>query len=127
MKKTKLIIATLVACLLFFGGVSNVSAQEPEEEEIEFSITGIDPTPDDPGLGKGPVGMPTAWLSGHIVDFHGTHADYVLRIVDSTNTVVYSTPVPSSQTQVWLPTYLVGIYRIELLWNGWVFYGYITL
>ena len=40
MKKTKLIIATLVACLLFFGGVSNVSAQEPEEEEIEFGILG---------------------------------------------------------------------------------------
>ena len=27
-------------CLLFFGGVSNVSAQEPEEEEIEFGILG---------------------------------------------------------------------------------------
>ena len=127
MKKTKLIIATLVACLLFFGGVSNVSAQEPEEEEIEFGIAGFDPTPTNPGNPKTPILVPTAWLNGYIVDFHGTHADYVLRIVDSTNAVVYSTPVPSSQTQVWLPTYLVGIYRIELLWNGYIFYGYITL
>ena len=124
MKKTKLIIATLVASLLFFGGVSNVSAQEPEEEEIEF---GIDDVPSTPGNPKTPILVPTAWLNGHVVDFHGAHADYVLRIVDSTNAVVYSTPVPSSQTQVWLPTYLVGIYRIELLWNGYIFYGYITL
>ena len=124
MKRTKLIFATLVACLLFFGGVSNVSAQEPEEEEIEF---GIDYTQSDPGHSKTPVLIPTLWQNANLLDFHGPHADYVLRIVDSTNAVVYSTPVPSSQTQVWLPTYLVGIYRIELLWNGLVFYGYITL
>ena len=122
--KTRILLFFLVMLL---GGVLSANAQEAGEEEIEFNIQGGDDTPGDPGYGKGPVGMPTAWLNCHIVDFHGTHADYVLRIVDSTNTVVYSIPVSSSQTQVWLPTYLVGIYRIELLCNGWVFYGYITL
>ena len=57
-------------------------AQEPEEEEIEFGIMGDDNTPIDPGASKTPILVPTAWLNGHVVDFHGTHADYVLRIVD---------------------------------------------
>ena len=122
--KTRILLFFLVMLL---GGVLSANAQEVGEEEIEFNIQGGDDTPGDPGQPKIPILVPTAWLNGHVVDFHGTHADYVLRIVDSTNAVVYSTPVPSSQTQVWLPTYLVGIYRIELLWNGYIFYGYITL
>ena len=71
--------------------------------------------------------MPTVWQDGYLLDFNGTHDDYVLRLVDSTNTVVYSTVVPSYLTQVWLPTYLVGAYRIELLTDELLFYGYITL
>lgn len=71
--------------------------------------------------------MPTVWQDGYLLDFHGTHDDYVLRIVDATNTVVYSMAVPSYQTQLWLPTYLVGTYRIELLTDDWLFYGAITL
>ena len=122
--KTRILQFFLVMLL---GGVLSANAQEVGEEEIEFNIQGGDDTPIGPGHSKTPILVPTAWLNGHVVDFHGAHADYVLRIVDSTNAVVYSTPVPSSQTQVWLPTYLVGIYRIELLWNGYIFYGYITL
>ena len=119
----RVVLAASILCASIFLS-PQIIAQEVGEEEIEF---GIDDTPSGTPIGKTPILVPTAWLNGHIVDFHGTHADYVLRIVDSTNTVVYSTPVPSSQTQVWLPTYLVGIYRIELLWNGYIFYGYITL
>ena len=120
----RVVLAASLFCASIFLSPKIFAQEVGEEEEIEF---GIDDTPGDPGASKTPILVPTAWLNGHVVDFHGTHADYVLRIVDSTNAVVYSTPVPSSQTQVWLPTYLVGIYRIELLWNGYIFYGYITL
>ena len=71
--------------------------------------------------------MPTVWQDGYLLDFNGTHDDYVLRIVDATDAVVYSAVVPSYQTLVWLPTYLVGTYRIELLTDLWLFYGVITL
>ena len=125
MKTTKLIIATMVAYLLFLG-VLSVKAQEVgDEEEIEFSID--DNSPLGPGNPKTPILMPTLWQNGYLLDFHGTHADYVLRILDATNTVVYFAVVPSYQTQVWLPTTLSGTYRIELISGNLLFYGYITL
>jgi len=116
-----------------FLGISAVipptaSAQDVgDEEEIEFSFTGIDPRPGDPGNSKTPILMPHLWQNGYLLDFHGTHADYVLRIIDASNTVVYMAVVPSLQTQVWLPTTLSGTYRIELISGNLLFYGYITL
>ncbi len=38
MKRTRFIIATMFAYFLCLGGVLPVNAQEPEEEEIEFSV-----------------------------------------------------------------------------------------
>lgn len=124
-KRLKFIFATMVACFLFFGGLS-ANAQQLGDP-IEFSVGWGDDTPMDPGAGKGPVLMPTVWQSGYLLDFEGSHDAYVLRLVDSTDTVVYSTAVPSYQTQLWLPTYLLGYYRIELLTATLLFYGYITL
>lgn len=126
MKKSKLIIATMVACFLFFGGLS-VNAQGVGIQ-IEFNIGGVDDTPIVPGNGKGPVLMPTVWQDGYLLDFYGTHDDYVLRIVDATNTVVYSTVVPSYQTQVWLSATLVGIFELRLYdGNDYYFYSEIEL
>jgi hypothetical protein len=129
MKTNKLtfIIATLVAYFLCIGGVLPINAQEPEEEEIEFNVDWGDPSPGNPGNGKTPILMPHLWQNGYLLDFHGTHADYVLRIVDASDNVVYMVVVPSLQTQVWLPTTLSGTYRIELISGSLLFYGYITL
>ena len=125
MKTTKLIIATMVAYFLFLG-VLPVHAQDGgDEEEIEFSID--DNASGLPGNPKTPILMPHLWQNGYLLDFHGTHADYVLRIHDATENVVYFAVVPSMQTQVWLPTTLSGTYRIELVSGSLLFYGYITL
>lgn len=134
--RTTIILAFLGLSLL--GGANFTKAQtisnyalvcfdDEEEEEIEFSVTGVDPEPSDPGNSKAPILMPTLWQNGYLLDFHGTHEDYVLRIVDATDSVVYSSAVPSYQTQVWLPTTLSGTYRIELLTDNCLFYGYISL
>lgn len=125
MKRREFIFATMVACFLFLGGLS--ANAQINGNQIGFSVGWGDDTPIVPGDSKGPVLMPTVWQDGYLLDFNGTHEAYVLRLVDSTNTVVYSTVVPSYLTQVWLPTYLLGAYRIELLTDELLFYGYITL
>lgn len=125
-KRTTFILAVMIAYFLTLGGVLSANASG-FEVQIEFSLAGVDDEPMEPDHGKGSVLMPTVWQDGYLLDFHGTHDDYVLRIVDATNTVVYSMAVPSYQTQLWLPTYLVGTYRIELLTDDWLFYGAITL
>lgn len=123
MKRTKIFIATMLAYFLTLGGAISANAQIGGGQII-FSI---DDLPSAPGHGKGPVLMPTVWQDGYSLDFQGTHDDYVLRIVDATDAVVYSTVFSSYQTLVWLPTYLVGTYRIKLLTDLWLFYGVITL
>ena len=77
----RVVLAASILCASIFLS-PQIIAQEVGEEEIEF---GIDYTQGEPGNPKTPILVPTAWLNGHVVDFHGTHADYVLRIVDSTN------------------------------------------
>ena len=125
-KRTTFIIVTMIAYLLTLGGTISANAQQLGDP-IEFSLADIDDTPMGPGNPKTPVLMPTVWQSGYLLDFDGGHDAYVLRLVDSTDTVVYSTVVPSYQSQLWLPTYLLGYYRIELLTDELLFYGYITL
>lgn len=126
-KRTTFILAAMIAYFLTLGGVLSANASG-FEVQIEFSVAGVDEEPIEPGYGKGPVLMPTVWQDGYLLDFQGTHDVYVLRLVDSSDTVVYSTVVPSYQTQLWLPTYLVGAYELQL-YNGsqYYFYGEIEL
>ena len=131
--RTTIILAFLGLGIL--GGANFIQAQstsdyapvciDDEEEPIEFDID--DDLPSTPGNSKTPILMPTLWQNGYLLDFHGTHEDYILRIVDATDSVVYSSAVPSYQTQAWLPTTLSGTYRIELLTDNCLFYGYISL
>lgn len=124
MKKNILLVVIIGVALTILP--QPISAQEVgDEEEIEFRID--DDAPMEPGNSKTPVLMPTLWQNGYLLDFHGTHANYVLRILDTTDNVVYFAVVPSMQTQVWLPTTLSGTYRIELISGDLLFYGYITL
>ena len=124
MKKNILLVVIIGVALTILP--QPISAQEVgDEEEIEFSID--DNASGGPSIGKGPILVPTLWQNGYLLDFHGTHADYVLRILDDTANVVYFAVVPSMQTQVWLPTTLSGTYRIELISGSLLFYGYITL
>ncbi len=125
--KKNILLTTAIGFLLWMIPSSIIAQDGGDEEEIEFSVTWEDPLPDTPGHPKTPILMPTLWQNGYLLDFHGTHADYVLRILDAADNVVYFAVVPSYQTQVWLPTTLSGTYRIELLRDCWIFYSYITL
>lgn len=122
--RQKFLFSVLLLCIL--GATISVNAQQLGDP-IEFGVEWGDPSPLGPGYGKGPVLMPTVWQNGYQLDFDGSHDAYVLRLVDSTDTVVYSTVVPSYQSQLWLPTYLLGYYRIELLTATLLFYSNITL
>jgi hypothetical protein len=124
MKRSKL-IATFIGLALFIMPPSILS--QGTRGQIEFDVTGDNNVPGTPGHPKVPVPLPNLWQNGYQLDFYGPHPDYVLRIVDATNTPVYVTAVPSSQTQVMLPTTLSGTYRIELIMGSWLFYGFIDL
>ena len=76
---------------------------------------------------RGPVDSPTVYLDDYTLTFATSHPEYVLYIKDEDEEVVYSTVVTSAETQVTLPTYLTGSYKIELVMGNWCFWGYIEL
>ena len=121
-KRTTFIIATMIAYFLSFWGALSANASGFEVQS-EFSVGWGDDEPIEPDYGKGSFLVPTLWQSGYLLDFQGAHDDYVLRLVDATNSVVYSTAVPSYHTQVYLPITLTGIYELQL-YNGGDHYFY---
>ena len=79
------------------------------------------------GHTKSPIAPPTVYLEDNTLSFVPDHPEYVLYIKDEDEEVAYSTVVTSAETQVTLPTYLTGSYKIELVMGNWCFWGYITL
>ena len=62
MKRLSFLKNVLVLVIIFLGGALSANAQQLGDP-IEFSVEWGDPSPIDPGFGKGPVLMPTVWQS----------------------------------------------------------------
>ena len=96
-------------------------------ELIPLSVNYDEEQPLGPGNPKTPITAPTVYIDDYTLLFEANHPEYVLRIKDENNVVVYTTVVYSTQTQVVLPSSLSGDYQIELVMGNWLFTGYITL
>ena len=115
-----LLVALLMSCTI-------ANAQDVMSQQIHFTCEGFH----DGSVGhsgpKSPIAPPTVYLEDNTLSFVADHPEYVLYIKDEDEEVVYSTVVTSAETQVTLPTYLTGSYKIELVMGNWCFWGYITL
>ena len=57
-----------------------------------------------------------------------SHADFTLQVVSlDDESVVFETSVPSSVSEVQLPSYLTGEYELRLYTDSFLFAGYIDL
>ena len=80
------------------------------------------------GHPRSPEETPLVYIDDYTLLFQVDHPEYVLRIKDENNVVVYTTVVYSTQTQVILPTSLSGDYEIQLDFGGsYIFVGEIVL
>ena len=79
------------------------------------------------GNPKTPIEVPKVYIEDYTLSFGINHPEYILNIKDENNSVVYSTVVPSTQTQVTLPSTLSGNYEIHLVMGNWLFGGEISL
>ena len=113
--------------LIVFGAFI-LSTSLPAQELVPLTVSIED---DDMPIGNGqpktPITVPTVYIDDYTLLFEATHPEYVLRIKDENNIVVYTTVVYSTQTQVILPTSLSGDYQIELVMGYWLFKGWINL
>ena len=96
-------------------------------ELIPLSVNYDEEQPLGPGNPKTPITAPTVYIDDYTLLFETNHPEYVLNIKDEDDNVVYTTTVYSTQTQVVLPSTLLGNYKIELQMGYWKFTGYIML
>ena len=123
MKKTKLLIMTLIMVMLPLSNV-RVSA-EPEDVPLEGGL--VDPSGplDDPH--RTPIEIPEVSIEDYTLYFNTPCDGYVLRLVDEFDNVVYSTVIPVGATSLVLPSYLSGTYELQIITGIYCFYGDITL
>ena len=118
-------ILSIIVCL--FTITFTCYAQGEYGTQIAFTVGYINPSSTANQNPRSPIAPPTVYLEDNPLSFVPDHPEYVLYIKDEDEEVVYSSVVTSAETQVTLPTYLTGSYKIELVMGNWCFWGYITL
>ena len=116
--------------LMIMFGAFLLSTSVPAQELIPFTVNVIgnnDYEPIGNGFPKTPIEVPKVYIDDYTLLFETNHPEYILNIKDENNDVVYSTVVPSTQTQVTLPSTLSGNYKIHLVMGNWLFAGWINL
>ena len=96
-------------------------------ERVPLTIYGDDNKPVGNDRPRGPIEVPTVYIEDYSLSFEVDHPDYVLNIKDEDGEVVYTTTVYSVLTLIPLPYTLSGDYEIELVYDGWIFTGNISL
>ena len=119
----KVLLAMMLVCSTV---VASASALLPPGEPIPFTSEKINKDKLGPGSSRGPVQAPVVYLDDYTLLFE-THGDFVLQLVSSDDVVVYETCVPSSVSEVQLPSYITGEYELQLLTGSISFIGYIVL
>ncbi len=122
MKKKNFLLSVLMAS---FSLSSVQMAASPQMVPLEVGYD--DPTigQDDPQ--RGPVLVPNIGIDGFILYFDTPCDGCLLRIVDDSDNVVYSTVIPADATSLVLPAYLTGNYELQIVTGFYYFYGDITL
>ena len=113
--------------LLLVVGAFMLSTSLFAKVAIPLSVHYEDDMPIGNGPGRNPIEVPLVYIEDYALTFEVNHPEYVLTIKDEVGTVIYSTVVYSTQTQVALPSSLSGDYEIQLVMGNWLFTGWINL
>ena len=107
-------LSLLLLCVFAFQ-FTTLSAFTPASTRIPFTTQKIDKSKLGPGL------------DDYTLTFE-SHADFTLQVVSfDDESVVFETSVPSSVSEVQLPSYLTGEYELRLYTDSFLFAGYIDL
>ena len=123
MKKAVLLFVALLTC-------SMMQAQGyTPKVRVYFSVNclGFDNKPIGMPAPKSPEDAPVVYQEDNVLYFDGDHPSYYLTLRDEDGDTVYTTTVTSTDMTVTLPSTLSGDYEIELVYDNWVFTGWITL
>ena len=103
----------------------NVCANDPSDIDLDVEV--IDPNADQDPYNRNPITVPQISIDGYTLYFYTPCDGCVLRLSDENDNVVYSTVIPTGAATLILPSYLSGIYKIEIIQGFYCFWGYIEL
>ena len=113
--------------LLMIVGAFMLSTSLFAKEVIPFSVHYEDDLPGGNDQPRSPIEVPLVYIEDYTLSFEFYHPDYTLIIKDEDGTVVYTTTVFSTDTEVILPSTLSGDYEVNLVMGNWLFTGWISL
>lgn len=123
MAKKNFLIISCLTVMLSFSSV-NVYA---DPQGVVLQVGYIDPNNGDDGQQKSPILVPEISLDGYSIIFDTPCDGSTLRLVDDNDNLVYSTVIPTGTTNMVLPSFLSGYYKIQIIQGNLCFYGYIVL
>ena len=96
-------------------------------ETVVLGLHWENPSSGHSGVERSLVPIPEVGISGHTLYFEDNHVSLILELYDASNTLVYTTYVEATDTQVVLPSAYTGTYELRLCTESYYFYGEITL
>jgi hypothetical protein len=104
--------------LLLVAGAFMLSTSSWAWELVPFTVNYEDDQPLGHGHGKPSIESPKVYIENYTLSFGINHPEYTLIIKDENDSVVYTTTVFSTQSDVILPSSLSGIYEIRLVMDN---------
>lgn len=124
MVKERLFLFLLIMALLPLSSLS-VSAETPDDIDLESEY--VDPDNNQGDGNRSSVLVPHVAINGYTLTFYTPCDGSMLRLLDESGNVVYSTVIPVGATTLLLPSILSGEYRIEIVQGNYLFWGYLEL
>ena len=120
MKKLSLCIVLLLLASFGQAEIQSMWSQIFLQTRIE------DPTIQVP-IRRGPVSIPLLYKDGHNLQFETPCDDCILQLVNEEGDLAYSVSIPANTTILTLPSYLSGVYELQIIRGQYCFYGYVEL
>lgn len=94
--------------------------------QIVLHVRFEDPTVQVP-IRRSPVSIPLLYIEGYHLHFETPCDNGILRLVNEEGEVEYSTSIPANITTLTLPSYLSGVYELQIICGQYCFYGHVEL
>lgn len=94
--------------------------------QIVLHVRFEDPTVQVP-IRRSPVSIPLLYIDGYNLQFETPCDNSILRLVNEEGEVQYSTSIPANTTTLTLPSYLSGVYELQIIQGLYCLYGDVKL
>lgn len=118
---------TLTLSLLLLANVSFADTQQAFYEEIPLQVSIVDPTLEHEPIMLNLVQAPSITLDGLTLRFATPCDDCVLSIINEEGNIAYTESIPEGTTSITLPSYLSGLYYIQIKYGSYYFEGNIFI